>query len=104
LVFVLLVQLPTDVLAQQPPKGPQIGYLISGAPALWANRIDALRTGLRDLGYVEGKNVTLVLRSAETPDRLPEAAAELVRRNVDVIFATSSTEVEPHPLSARAYR
>jgi ABC-type uncharacterized transport system substrate-binding protein len=94
LVFVLLVLLPTDVLAQQPPKGPQIGYLISGAPALWANRIDALRTGLRDLGYVEGKNVTLVLRSAETPDRLPEAAAELVRRNVDVIFATSSTEVE----------
>jgi hypothetical protein len=50
--------------------------------------------GLRDLGYVEGKNITIAFRSAETTNRLPEVAADLVRLNVDVIFATSSTEVE----------
>jgi putative ABC transport system substrate-binding protein len=51
--------------------------------------------GLRDLGYIEGKNITMAIRSADTTDGLPEAAAELVRLNVEVIiFATSSTEVE----------
>ena len=93
-MLLILALLPSEALAQQPPKGAQIGYLISGPPALWTSRIEAMRTGLRDLGYVEGKNLTFVFRSAETPDRLPEAAADLVRRNVDVIFATSSTEVE----------
>jgi putative ABC transport system substrate-binding protein len=50
--------------------------------------------GLRDLGYVEDKNITFAFRSAETANRLPEVAADLVRLKVDVIFATSSTEVE----------
>ncbi len=80
--------------AQTAGKVPQIGYLMSGPPAFWANRVEALRMGLRDLGYVEGKNITVAFRSAETADRLPEVAADLVRLNVDVIFATSSTEVE----------
>lgn len=79
---------------QQPAKVHQIGYLSFGPPASWANRVEALRMGLRDLGYVEGKNITIAFRSAETADRLPEVAADLVRLNVDVIFATSSTEVE----------
>jgi len=51
------------------------------------------RQGLRELGYVEGKNITIEFRWAETIDELRERAAELVRMNVDVIFATSSTEV-----------
>jgi putative ABC transport system substrate-binding protein len=55
--------------------------------------VDALREGLRELGYVEGKNITIEFRWAETIDELRERAAELVRMNVDVIFATSSTEV-----------
>jgi putative ABC transport system substrate-binding protein len=50
--------------------------------------------GLRDLGYVEGKDITIAFRSAETTERLPEVAADLVRLNVDVVFATSSTEVD----------
>jgi len=83
-----------EARAQQSPKLHQIGYLITGSPAESANRVKALRTGLEDHGYVEGKNITLVFRSAETADRLPEAAADLVRLNVDVIFATSSTELE----------
>ncbi|MGC1998012.1 MAG: ABC transporter substrate-binding protein [Pseudolabrys sp.] len=55
---------------------------------------EALRAGLRDLGYLEGKNIVIDFRWAEVVDRLRELAAELVRENVDVIFATSSTEVE----------
>jgi putative ABC transport system substrate-binding protein len=50
--------------------------------------------GLRDLGYVEGKNITIAFRPADTADRLTEDAADLVRLKVDVIFATSSTEME----------
>jgi len=85
---------PLAADAQQPARGHQIGYLISGSPAFWANRVEALRIGLRDLGYVEGKNIAIAFRSAETAERLPEVAADLVRLNVAVIFATSSTEVE----------
>jgi putative tryptophan/tyrosine transport system substrate-binding protein len=95
LALLLLIALLTAVAhAQQPAKVHQIGYLISGSPAAWENRIEALRRGLRDLGYVEGKNMTLIFRSAETADRLSEVAADLVRLHVDVIFATSSMEVE----------
>lgn len=93
-VLLLTALLTTETRAQQPAKVHQIGYLMSGPPAAWASRAEALRMGLRDLGHVEGKNITLVYRSAESPERLPEVAAELVRLKVDVIFATSSTEVE----------
>src|SRR6266508_1439510 len=92
LVFIALSA--AEAHAQQPAKVRQIGYLIYGSPASVAHRTEALRMGLRDLGYVEGKNITVAFRSAETADRLPEVAADLVRLNVDVIFATSSTEVE----------
>jgi ABC-type uncharacterized transport system substrate-binding protein len=93
-LLLLIASLTTEARAQQPAKVHQIGYLSLGSPASFANRADALRAGLRDLGYVEGKNIALVFRSAERADRLPELATELVRLNVDVIFATSSTEVE----------
>jgi putative ABC transport system substrate-binding protein len=89
-----LALLIIEARAQQPAKVHQIGYLIFGSPASWSIRAEALRLGLRDLGYVEGKNLTIAFRSAETADRLPELAADLVRLNVDVIFANSSTEVE----------
>ena len=55
----------------------------------------SLRIGLRGLGYVEGKDIVIEFRWAERVDRLPDLVAELVRMNVDVIFAPSSTEVEP---------
>jgi len=93
-LWLLIALLAAEAHAQQPGKVHQIGYLISGSPAAWANRVDALRMGLRDLGYIEGKNITIVFRAAETPDRLPEVAADLVRLKVDIIFATSSTEVQ----------
>jgi putative ABC transport system substrate-binding protein len=85
---------PVTARAQQPAKVPRIGFLGFGPASADADRVEALRTGLRDLGYVEGKNIVIEFRRAETVDQLPELAAELVRMNVDVIFAPSSTQVE----------
>jgi putative ABC transport system substrate-binding protein len=85
---------PIETYAQRPTKSYQIGYLITGPQLAWANRIEALRAGLRDLGYVEGKNLTIIFRSGPTAEHLPELAAEFVRLKVDAIFATASTEVE----------
>ena len=87
---------PVPASAQQPPdKVARIGYLDLGPAAARTNRVEALRAGLRDLGYVEGRNITIVFRWADKVAELPERAAELVRLNVDVIFAQSSTMVEP---------
>src|SRR6266702_5514343 len=85
---------PLAVRAQQPARVPRIGFLRFCPASAYAGRIEALRAGLRQLGYVEGKNIVIEFRRAETVDQLPELAAELVRMNVDVIFALSSTEVE----------
>jgi len=75
--------------AQQPTKIPRIGYLIGLSPAGFAVRLDAFRQGLRELGYVEGKNIVIEWRSSEgKTDRLPGLAAELVRLKVDVIVST----------------
>jgi hypothetical protein len=67
-LLVLIALLSAEGGAQQPAKVRQIGYLISGPPASFANRIEALRMGLRDLGYAEGRNITITFRSAETTD------------------------------------
>jgi putative ABC transport system substrate-binding protein len=84
---------PLAVRAQPSANVPRIGFLRHGPLASHATRIEALRTGLRELGYVEGKNIAIEFRWAETVEQLSELAAELVRMNVDIIFATSSTEV-----------
>jgi putative ABC transport system substrate-binding protein len=86
---------PLPLRAQQSANVARIGFLRFGPASANAGRIEALRAGLRQLGYVEGKNIVIEFRWAETVDQLPELAAELVRINVDVIFAMSSTEVEP---------
>jgi len=57
--------------------------------------VEVLAGALRELGYVEGKNIVMETMWAETVDELPALAAEVVHRNVNVIFAPSSTEVEP---------
>ena len=78
--------------AQQPEKIPRIGFLIG--PSLDANaaRIAALRQGLRDLGYIEGKNIAFVLRSADGKlDRLPALTAELLHLKVDIILSAGPT-------------
>ena len=75
--------------AQQPAKIPRIGFLIASSPSANAARIEAFRQGLGELGYVEGKNIVIELRSADGKfDRLPDLAAELVRLKVDVIVTS----------------
>jgi putative ABC transport system substrate-binding protein len=77
--------------AQQPEKVPRIGYLGGGAASNRA-RVEAFRQGLRELGYVEGKNIVLESRFAEgKPDRERSLAAELVRLKVDMIVTVGST-------------
>jgi putative ABC transport system substrate-binding protein len=72
--------------AQQPTKVPRIGFLGAPPPSAMSDRIEAFRQGLRDLGYVEGKNIVIEWRYAEGKiDRLAALAAELVRLKVDVI-------------------
>src|SRR5262245_16434961 len=86
---------PLATRAQQPEKIAKIGYLDLGPASARADRVEALRAGLRDLGYFEGKNIAIEFRWAERAEQLPDLAADLVRRKVDVIFAISSTFVEP---------
>jgi putative ABC transport system substrate-binding protein len=75
--------------AQQAAKTPRIAVLIGSSFAANAVRIEAFRQGLRELGYLEGKNVVLEFRSADGHfDRLPRLAAEIVSSNTDVIVTT----------------
>src|SRR6266436_6304215 len=85
---------PLAAQAQQAAKVWRIGYLGFGTAAAFADRVEALRAGLRALGYIEGTNLVIEFRWAETVEQLQEAASELVRMNVDVLFATSSAETE----------
>ena len=84
---------PLAARAQQSAKVPRIGFLRLGPTSSHASRVKALQAGLRELGYVEGKNIAIEYRWAETVERLSEFAAELILMNVSIIFATSSTEV-----------
>jgi len=88
-----LLAAPIAGLAQQPSAIiHRIGFLGVSTPAAWAPRIEAFRAGLRDLGYIEGKNIVIEFRFAQNQyDRLPELAAELVRLKVDVIVTHSGT-------------
>jgi len=93
--FVLIA--PLAALAQRPPpKVPRIGYLEASMPQNGSSRfLEDFRQGLRELGYVEGKNVVLDIRFAEGKlDRLPALADELVRLNVDVLVAVNSPSVK----------
>ncbi|TMA83618.1 MAG: ABC transporter substrate-binding protein [Deltaproteobacteria bacterium] len=75
--------------AQQPTKIPRIGYLNAVSPSTVSDRIEALRQGLRELGYTEGKNILIESRYAEGKlDRLPALAAELVRLKVNAIVTS----------------
>src|SRR5262249_22306527 len=78
----------------QSAKVPRIGFLKHGVASAYASWVRALQKGLRECGYVEGQNIVIEFRWAEALDQLPELAAELVRMNVDVIFALSSTDTE----------
>jgi len=93
-----LLAAPLAARAQQAVKVWRIGYLDQGSASGNGPYFEAFRHGLRDLGWIEGKNIALEVRFAEgKTERLPSLAAELVRRKVDLI-ATSST---PAALAAK---
>jgi len=78
--------------AQQPAKIPRIGYLTPASPCSTSPpSFEAFTQGLRDLGYVEGKTITIECRAAEGKfDRVPDLVADLVRLKVDIIVVFGS--------------
>ena len=88
-IFIFVTVILASILfahAQQPKKIPRIGYLTGATRDGQSARIESFRQGLRELGYVEGKNIVIEYRYAEEKqDRLSTLAAELVRLNVDMI-------------------
>jgi putative ABC transport system substrate-binding protein len=77
---------PTFVASAQQKLVATIGYMSGGSATFYAGIVPAFRDGLREAGYVEGENVRIDYRWAEGHyDRLPEIAAEFVRRDVDLI-------------------
>ena len=97
---------PLKVSAQQPTM-PVVGFLDPTSPDMFAHRLLGFRQGLKETGYVEGENVTIVYRFGDNQTaRLPELAADLVHRQVAVIAtlangalaAKAATTTIPHRL------
>ena len=90
----MLFALSLPAEAQQPAGIPRIGLLIPSSASFSLPRVEAFRQRLRELGYVEGKNIIIEYRYAEGKrERLPDLAAELVRLKVDVIVTTGAGAV-----------
>lgn len=88
-LLIALFLITGEAGAQQPAKIPRIGWLASNSLSSMRGRIEAFRRGLRELGYVEGKNVAIEWRSANgKSDDSPVLAAGLVALHVDVIVAS----------------
>jgi putative ABC transport system substrate-binding protein len=92
LVATLVLVLGVAAEAQQPAKVLRIGYLAPGTLASGSARAEGNRLALRERGYLEGQNIAIEYRYAEMKrERLPELAAELVRRKVDIILVAGGT-------------
>ena len=97
----LLLALGFPTNAQQPARIPRIGILLAGSASFASARVEAFRRRLRELGYVEGKNIVIEYRYAEGKlERLPDLAAELVRLKVDVIFTAGAANSAAKKASA----
>jgi putative ABC transport system substrate-binding protein len=91
LLAIFLLITVSNAEAQQSKKVPTIGYIIVASSDAQSARTEAFKEGLRELGYAEGKNISVEYRSAEgKPDRLREIVAGLVKLKVDVIVVPSN--------------
>jgi putative ABC transport system substrate-binding protein len=94
LIFATLFLLGSPVQAQETKKSPRIGFLALGAPSANSASLEAFRKGLGELGYMEGRNISIEYRWAEGHhDRLPALAADLVKIKVDIILASGMSAV-----------
>src|SRR6266536_615858 len=90
LVVAVLLAVAVIAEAQQPKKIPTIGFMRGGSPT--DPEVEAFRQGLRELGYVEGKNIIIDYRTTDgRTDRFAGVAAELVRLKVDIIVAAGGS-------------
>jgi len=95
-LIVMLTGCGAAAEAQQSGKVPRVGFLAAASPSLISARMEAFRQGLKERGYIEGKNIALEYRWAEGKlDRLPHLAAELVRLKVDVIVTAGPAATRP---------
>jgi len=85
--------LPFAARAQRARKTKRIGFLRVGEPP--SSFIEPFRAGLRELGYIEGRDIEIVYGLPKTVEELNDAAAELVRLNVDVLVASGTPSVAP---------
>jgi ABC-type uncharacterized transport system substrate-binding protein len=91
-----LLAAPRISQAQHAAHVPRLGLLMPGSASGYASRLEAFRHGLRDLGYVEGRTITLEYRFAEgQADRLPALVAELVQLPVDVLVVDGTVALRP---------
>ena len=82
---------PLAGAAQTPAKIPRVGFIGASSAAATGRNLEALRQGLRDLGYVEGQTIALDVRWAEgRSERVSELVAELLRLKLDVLVVGSS--------------
>src|SRR5262245_52446298 len=92
LIAVVLLAVAVIAEAQQPRKISTIGFMRGGSPT--DVEVEAFRQGLRELGYVEGKNISIEFRNTDgNTDRFSTVAAELVRLKVDIIVAAGGSAV-----------
>jgi putative tryptophan/tyrosine transport system substrate-binding protein len=95
LVAAMLLTVVVAAETQQAAKTPRIGMLLVNSVSASAARVQAMQQGLRELGYVEGKNISIEYRYADGKlEPLAELVAELVRLKVDVIVVDSSTAID----------
>jgi putative tryptophan/tyrosine transport system substrate-binding protein len=103
LIAVVLLLVAVIAEAQPAKKVPRIGVLWLYSPVIASPFAEAFRQGLRELGYVEGKNIVIEYRHAEGKyDRLPSLAAELVRLNVDIIVTASTQAAQAGQQATRS--
>ena len=84
----------TSAAAQQSTSIPRLGYVSSaGGTRSNAQQLELVRQGLRELGYIEGKNIVIEYRRVENLDRLPSILSELMQLKIDVLYVGSLTAI-----------